>query len=113
CGQRPPMSTSALASGFPFRRRWLALAAACMVAAGCSTMTTQTGRSPVQSSNPALVQASAQAAAGADREAIAALLGQLDDATLAREAANLAEGDPLYNHMARALRARGLSLPRP
>ena len=107
------MTTSALASGFPFRRHWLAIATACVVAAGCSTMTTQTARSPVQQGNPTLAQASAQAAAGADRAGIAALLAQLDDATLAREAANLAEGDPLYNHMARALRSRGLPLPRP
>lgn len=112
-GQRLPMNTPASVPGIPFRRRWLAVAAACLVAAGCSTMAVRTGGAPAPSSNPALVQASAQAAAGADRTSIAGLLAQLDDATLAREAANLAEGDPLYNHVARALRSRGLPLPRP
>lgn len=107
------MSMSLPARAFPFRRRWLAVAAACLVAAGCSSALVRTGGTPVQSSHPALAQASAQAASGADATAIAALLAQLDDATLAREAANLAAGDPLYNHMARALRTRGLPLPRP
>ena len=107
------MSMSLPARAFPFRRRWLAVAAACLVAAGCSSTLVRTGGTPVQSSHPALAQASAQAASGADATAIAALLAQLDDATLAREAANLAAGDPLYNHMAHALRSRGLPLPRP
>ena len=107
------MSMSATARAFPFRRGWLAVAAACLVAAGCSSTMVRSGAPVVQSTNPALAQASAQASAGADRDSIAALLAQLDDATLAREAANLAEGDPLYNHMARALRSRGLPLPRP
>lgn len=43
---------------------------------------------------------------------IDALLAQLDDATLAREATRLAAGDPLYNFAGRALMNRGLPLPR-
>ena len=43
---------------------------------------------------------------------IEALLAQLDDATLARETARLAEGDPLYNFAGRVLMSRGLPLPR-
>ena len=41
------------------------------------------------------------------------LLAGLDDATLAREAAALPAGDPLYNFAGRALLNRGLPLPRP
>lgn len=41
------------------------------------------------------------------------LLSTLDDATLARDAAALSAGDPLYNFAGRALQRRGLPLPRP
>lgn len=41
------------------------------------------------------------------------LLATLDDATLARDAAALPSGDPLYNFAGRALQRRGLPLPRP
>lgn len=41
------------------------------------------------------------------------LLATLDDDTLIRGAASLAEGDPLYSFVGRALIARGLPLPRP
>jgi hypothetical protein len=41
------------------------------------------------------------------------LLAGVDDATLAREAAILPAGDPLYAYAGRALLARGLPLPRP
>ena len=65
-------------------------------------------------------QALAQAHAGLSGQArsdnaarIEALLAQLDDATLSREAAALAVGDPLYNFAGRALANRGLPLPRP
>ena len=44
---------------------------------------------------------------------IEALLAQLDDATLSRDAGRLATGDPLYNFAGRALLNRGLPLPRP
>jgi hypothetical protein len=57
------------------------------------------------------------AQAGAAREQITReierLLASVDDATLAREAAMLPAGDPLYVHAGRALLARGLPLPRP
>ncbi|MFT4179226.1 MAG: penicillin-binding protein activator [Thermomonas sp.] len=53
------------------------------------------------------------AARNANAARIDALLAQLDDATLAREAARLPVGDPLYNFAGRALVARGLPLPRP
>ena len=41
------------------------------------------------------------------------LLATLDDATLARDAAALPSGDPLYTFAGRALQRRGLPLPRP
>lgn len=44
---------------------------------------------------------------------IDALLAQLDDASLGRDAARLPVGDPLYNFAGRALMGRGLPLPRP
>ena len=44
---------------------------------------------------------------------IDALLAQLDDASLSRDAARLPAGDPLYNFAGRALMGRGLPLPRP
>lgn len=44
---------------------------------------------------------------------IDALLAQLDDATLNRDAGRLPAGDPLYNFAGRALFDRGLPLPRP
>jgi len=43
--------------------------------------------------------------------AIDRLLAELDDATLARDAARLPAGDPLYNFAGRALQRRGLPLP--
>lgn len=43
--------------------------------------------------------------------AIDRLLAQLDDAALARDAANLPAGDPLYDFAGRALLRRGLPLP--
>ena len=44
---------------------------------------------------------------------IDALLAQLDDASLGRDAARLPAGDPLYNFAGRAPMGRGLPLPRP
>ncbi len=44
---------------------------------------------------------------------IDALLAQLDDASLSRDAGRLPVGDPLYNFAGRALHNRGLPLPRP
>lgn len=43
--------------------------------------------------------------------AIVRLLAQLDDTSLARDAAHLPSGDPLYNFAGRALLRRGLPLP--
>ena len=72
--------------------------------------------------NQAIVeaQALAQAHAGLSGQArsnnaarIEALLAQLDNATLSREAGALSVGDPLYNFAGRALINRGLPLPRP
>ena len=48
-----------------------------------------------------------------NNEAIEQLLAQLDDATLARDAAKLPAGDPLYNFVGRVLLRRGLPLPHP
>jgi outer membrane PBP1 activator LpoA protein len=89
---------------------------------GCATVsTTGTGTSQA-SRNPTIAQAGELARNGAnltgsarstnDRE-IERLLSTLDNATLSREAAALAGGDPLYNHVGNALLRRGLPLPRP
>jgi len=48
-----------------------------------------------------------------NQAAIVALLGSLDDRTLASRAGALPANDPLYNFAGRALLARGLTLPRP
>jgi outer membrane PBP1 activator LpoA protein len=108
-----------------FARSTAALLAAGALAlgiAGCSTVSVQgPGAAPHQPS-PAIAQASELARrdaslAGTARQdnaaQIARLLAGLDDATLAREAAALPAGDPLYNFAGRALLQRGLPLPRP
>ena len=89
---------------------------------GCATMpkgetrTEQVARPP-QIQQAHVLAAGAAAQSGAARktqdEQIDRLLAQLDNATLAREAAALPPGDPLYNHAGRALLVRGLPLPRP
>ena len=90
--------------------------------AGCSTVATQHAPAVAHASPAAIREAQALARqdaslAGAAREENAAkinrLLAGLDDATLAREAAALPAGDPLYNFAGRALLNRGLPLPRP
>lgn len=48
-----------------------------------------------------------------NQQAIASVLGTLDDATLRARAAALPANEPLYNFAGRALIARGLPLPRP
>ena len=53
------------------------------------------------------------AARSANAARIGALLAGLDDAALARDAARLPTGDPLYSFAGRALLNRGLPLPRP
>ena len=79
-------------------------------------------RTPVATMHPATAEAQALARAHAglpgparagNAARIEALLAQLDDASLARDAGALAVGDPLYNFAGRALLNRGLSLPRP
>lgn len=89
----------------------------------CSTTPATRGATPSQASTNATI-AAAEALARQDAqlagkarddngEQIARLLAGLDDATLAREAAALPAGDPLYNFAGRALLNRGLPLPRP
>lgn len=77
--------------------------------------TRSTTEAAAPSAHPLVAQASALAQAGgsANADRIDALLSQLDDATLASEAAALPAGDPLYNYAGRALLRRGLPLPRP
>ena len=93
-------------------RGWLfALTVTTVLLAGCTSLPTATPTGP--RTHPVVSEAAALLESGADATQIAALLGQLDDATLAAQAASLPAGHPLYNHLARALLARGLPLPRP
>lgn len=89
---------------------------------GCVTTPTGGPRTEQASRSAQMQQAHTLAVAAAgltgaarkDNDAqIERLLAQLDDATLAREAAKLPTGDPLYNYAGRALLVRGLPLPRP
>lgn len=93
-----------------------ALMGGCVTTPKEETRTEQAARSAQMQQAQALAVAAATQA-GATRQAqdqqIDRLLAQLDDATLAREAAALPPGDPLYNHVGRALLLRGLPLPRP
>ena len=88
--------------------------------AACASV--EVDRTPVATMHPATAEAQALARAHAglpgparagNAARIEALLAQLDDASLARDAGALAVGDPLYNFAGRALLNRGLSLPRP
>jgi len=91
--------------------------------AGCSTVATQRTQAPATTAIDATFASAAALArkdaalsgqAKQDNSAqIERLLAGLDNATLAREAAALPVGDPLYNFAGRALLNRGLSLPRP
>ncbi|MFP7722537.1 penicillin-binding protein activator [Lysobacter sp. A3-1-A15] len=100
------------------------LLAAMMVSllAGCGAVPTRAPAPPPVVQDPAIAQAAQLAreatflsgpARSQAETRIGALLSQLDDATLAREAAALADGDPFYNYVGRALLRRGLPLPRP
>lgn len=95
----------------------LAPAIAIAMLGGCAIMPTRstTDATAQRPQHPLVAQASAlaQAGGGANAGQIEALLSQLDDATLAAEAAALGAGDPLYNYAGRALLQRGLPLPRP
>ncbi|WP_052101575.1 penicillin-binding protein activator [Novilysobacter arseniciresistens] len=85
-----------------------ALLGGCVIGPTRSSSTTT--RTP---QNPLIEQASALAGNPANAGQIDALLAQLDDATLAEQAAMLPEGHPLYPYAGRALLRRGLPLPRP
>lgn len=99
------------------------LALACLLALLLAACSTTTVRAPAaQRTPPAFAEARALAATlaalpPAEREAAGAridrLVAQVDNATLAREAAALPPGDPLYDFAGRALINRGLPLPRP
>jgi hypothetical protein len=100
------------------------LVVAWVVALGaCATTSTTTATAPSAAGANSAIAAAGQLAredarlSGQAREdnaaKIARLLAGLDDATLAREAAALPPGDPLYNFAGRALLNRGLPLPRP
>lgn len=97
----------------------LFLLALLLALAGCANVTPKAPPPPPYAA--ATVQAQALAAGhdalhGQARrdngDAIDRLLASLDDATLARDAARLPAGDPLYNFAGRALLRRGLPLPR-
>jgi len=101
-----------------------AFAVGCVLALLASCATVQVDRPQTQAgpSDPTFAQARELArndatlagqARGDNARAIDRLLAGLDDATLAREAAALPAGDPLYNFAGRALQRRGLPLPRP
>ena len=89
----------------------------------CGTMSATKPVTPAEASANSTIAAAGELArqdahlTGKAREdnaaQIARLLAGLDDATLAREAAALPAGDPLYNFAGRALLNRGLPLPRP
>lgn len=109
----------------PARRLVVPLLLGAMLAlAGCAPGTRVAGPAdvPVGPQSPALDEAralarDAQALAGSARRdadaRIDRLLSQLDNATLAREAAALPDGDALYPYAGRAMLQRGLPLPRP
>lgn len=90
--------------------------------AGCATTQVSGPATPKAQASATISQASAlarqdatltgQARSDNARE-IERLLASLDNATLARDAAALPAGDPLYNFAGRALLNRGLPLPRP
>lgn len=96
--------------------------AALLLVAGCSTVTTHAAQAPVAATDPDFAKAAELARqdatlSGQARQDNAAqidrLLAALDNAALARQAAALPVGDPLYNFAGRALLNRGLALPRP
>ncbi|MDQ3287920.1 MAG: penicillin-binding protein activator [Pseudomonadota bacterium] len=110
-------------SARPFLPWSCALAMAVAVLGGCTTVEIRPA-APVAEvrENPVLTEAGEllrsleglpAAARQAPNDRIDALLSQLDNETLAREAAALPVGHPLYNHVGRALLRRGLPLPRP
>ena len=108
----------------PAPLHWLLAAViATAMLGGCTTVETRPAPVPAQATRDARIQQAAEllqagaalgGAARAPNDAqIDRLLSQFDDASLAREAALLPVGDPLYNYVGRALLRRGLALPRP
>ena len=102
--------------------RHLSCALFLLAMAGCATVEVDRPAPAAAVQKPLIAEAQALARAHADLsgqaradngQRIESLLAQLDDATLAREAAALPTGDPLYNFAGRALINRGLPLPRP
>lgn len=92
------------------------------LAAGCATTQVSAPAQPVQQLDTAMASAAAlarnEAALTSQERALNArqinqLLAGVDNATLARDAAQLPPGDPLYPYVGRALLNRGLPLPRP
>lgn len=120
-----PMSLKRFSTTHPALLWPFALAAAVAVLGGCTTTEirpTAPVAEEVRQQHPVIVQAREllRSMEGVDAYSrrdvdgrIDALLSQLDDETLAREAAALPAGDPLYNHIGRALLRRSLPLPRP
>ena len=102
--------------------RAFALSCALALLASCATVQVDRPQTQAAPSDPNFAQARELArneatlagqARSDNARAIDRLLAGLDDATLAREAAALPAGDPLYNFAGRALQRRGLPLPRP
>ena len=90
--------------------------------AGCASVDVQQPAAPTSAYSAAFMEAQALAqghaalsgqARSANAGRIESLLAGLDDAALARDAARLPVGDPLYSFAGRALLNRGLPLPRP
>ena len=90
--------------------------------AGCASVDVQQPAATTSAYSAAFMEAQALAqghaalsgpARTANASRIESLLAGLDDAALARDAARLPAGDPLYSFAGRALLNRGLPLPRP
>ena len=90
--------------------------------AGCASVDVQQPAAATSAYSAAFTEAQALAqghaalsgpARSANAGRIEALLAGLDDVALARDAARLPVGDPLYSFAGRALLNRGLPLPRP
>ena len=90
--------------------------------AGCATTQVSGPTTPKAQASATMSQAAALARQDAtltgqarvdNAREIERLLASLDNATLARDAADLPADDPLYNFAGRALLNRGLPLPRP
>jgi hypothetical protein len=101
--------------------RAIAMGCAIALLAGCATVQVDRPQAQATPSDPTFAQARELArndatlagqARSDNARAIDKLLAGLDDAALAREAAALPPGDPLYNFAGRALQRRGLPLPR-